>query len=200
MSPVVPGLCSFCPNRLKCTWFFIGKHLMELQDSAGYLGRSNHNHPWDWGQGPYEWCCSYHADFQLLFGLMLAERIFKHTDNLSCALQAPSPSAVEAQSVSKLCVSGLEDLRTDSNFDLLWDLVLSTQKSLGVSDPVIPQQCKRPPCYEEGTAQPHFLLSPISSFSSRYTLNFLMLPFKQTQIALTRKTMMCMQKVGRLWF
>ena len=35
--------------------------------------------------------------FDFLFGLMLAERILKHTDNLSRTLQATSMSAVEAR-------------------------------------------------------------------------------------------------------
>ena len=77
-------------------------------------------------------------NFSFLFGLMLAERILKHTDNLSHTLQAASISAVEAQSISQMCISVLQDMRTDSNFTLFWDLVLSTQRSLGVNDPVLP--------------------------------------------------------------
>ena len=39
--------------------------------------------------------------FGFLFGLMLAERILKHTDNLSKTIQASSISAVEACSLSQ---------------------------------------------------------------------------------------------------
>ena len=38
--------------------------------------------------------------FDFLFGLILAERILKHTDNLSNTMQTSSMSAVEARSVS----------------------------------------------------------------------------------------------------
>ena len=43
-------------------------------------------------------------DFDFLFGLLLGERILKHTDNLSKTLQATAMSAVEAYSVAKLCI------------------------------------------------------------------------------------------------
>ena len=55
--------------------------------------------------------------FDFLFGLMLAERILKHTDNLSKTLQTSSMSAVEARSIAKSCVNVFEKIRTDSCFD-----------------------------------------------------------------------------------
>ena len=107
-------------------------------------------------------------NFSFLFGLMLAEQILKHTDNLSHTLQPASLSAVEAQSISQLCVSVLQDMRTDSNFSLFWDLVLSTQRSLGMNDPVFPRQRKWPPRYEEGAAQPYFPLDPKQFYKPIY--------------------------------
>ena len=168
MSPGVPGLRSFCPTR----WTVRGSSLESIRLNYETLQAT-----WDEAitivcetevKARINGVAAIMQTFNFLFGLMLAERILKHTDNLSCTLQAPSLSAVEARSLSKLCVMVLQDLRTDSNFDLFWDLVLSTQKSLGVSDPVLPRQRKRPPRYEEGTAQPYFSLSPKEYFKQIY--------------------------------
>ena len=53
------------------------------------------------------------------------------------------------------------------NFDLFWDLVISTQQSLGLSDPVLPRQRKRPPRYE-GTAQAFFPSDPKEFYKTIY--------------------------------
>jgi len=62
-------------------------------------------------------------NFDFLFGLILAERILKHTDNLSKTLQTSSMSAVEARSIAKSCVNVFEKIRTDSCFDQFWAVV-----------------------------------------------------------------------------
>ena len=49
--------------------------------------------------------------FNFLFGLMLAERILKHTDNLSKTLQYSVKSAVEAHSISQLSIAVLQKVR-----------------------------------------------------------------------------------------
>ena len=43
-------------------------------------------------------------DFDFLFGLLLGERILKHTDNLSKALKSALMSAVKACGVAQLCI------------------------------------------------------------------------------------------------
>jgi len=49
-------------------------------------------------------------DFDFLYGLLLGERILKHTDNLSKTLQATVISAIEAYSMAKLCMDVLRKL------------------------------------------------------------------------------------------
>ena len=94
-------------------------------------------------------------DFDFLFGLLLGERILKHTDNLSKTLQATAMSAVEAYSVVKLCIDVFKKIRTVDDFDLFWELAKTTQNSLEVKDPALPRARKRPRRYEDGAAEPH---------------------------------------------
>ena len=43
-------------------------------------------------------------EFDFLLGLMLAEHILKHTDNLSKTIHTTAMPAVEARGLSKLCI------------------------------------------------------------------------------------------------
>ena len=95
-------------------------------------------------------------DFDFLFGLLLGERILKHTDNLSKTLQATAMSAVEAYGVAKLCTDVFKKIRTDDNFDLFWELAKATQNSLEVHDPALPRARKCPRRYEDGAAEPYY--------------------------------------------
>ncbi len=93
--------------------------------------------------------------FDFLFGLMLAERVLKHTDNLSKTLQRSSMPAVEAHSLSHLCVAVFTKMRTDLCFDQFWSVVEQTRQTFDVSEPTLPRRRKRPRRYEDGTAEPY---------------------------------------------
>ena len=67
--------------------------------------------------------------FKFFFGLMQAERILKHTDNLSKTHQHSTISAVEAHSDSQLSMAVLQKMRTDLSFDQFWAIVQLTQQS-----------------------------------------------------------------------
>ena len=192
ISPGVPGLRSLCPTRwtvraasvesirlnyesLQATWEEAVTVVRDTEVKARING-----------------VASLMKTFNFLFGLMLAERILKHTDNLSRTLQATSMSAIEAQSISQLCVSVLRSFRTDVNFDLFWDLVISTQQSLGLSDPVLPRQRKRPHAMK---GQPkHFFQATRRSSTKPFILNLSMLQFRPSRIVLIRRISTSMQK------
>ena len=55
-------------------------------------------------------------EFDFPFGLVPAERILKHTDNLSKTIQATTMPAVEARGLSKLCIQVFEKMRTEDCF------------------------------------------------------------------------------------
>jgi len=56
-------------------------------------------------------------EFDFLFGLLLAERILKHTNNLSKAIQATVFPAVEAHNLSKFVHSSFSKIRSQDCFD-----------------------------------------------------------------------------------
>ena len=58
-------------------------------------------------------------DFDFLFCLMLAELVLRHCDNLSKMNQHSSMPAIEAHSLSELCIKVLQKMRNDRDFDLL---------------------------------------------------------------------------------
>ena len=155
LSPHAPGLRNLCPTRwtvralslesirvnyetLEATW----EEALAVARESEVKARING-------------VAAVMKTFGFLFGLMLAERILKHTDNLSKTIQASSISAVEACSLSQMCTAVFEKIRTDLCFDQFWGLVERTRESLNVCEPVLPRRRKRPRRYEDGTAEPY---------------------------------------------
>lgn len=68
--------------------------------------------------------------FDFLFGLVLAERLLQHTDNLSKTLQAPSLTASECQQVADLTSKTLSRMRNSEAFDVFWEKVQVLQKRI----------------------------------------------------------------------
>ena len=93
--------------------------------------------------------------FLYFFGLVLGERILKHTDNLTKSLQNPSLTASEVQQVAELTCQTLERIRTAEAFDLFWKNVMLLQKQKGVNEPVLPRMRKAPPRFEVGSGIGH---------------------------------------------
>lgn len=167
LSPQVPGLRNLCPTRwtvraaslesirlnyptLLATWEEAVDVVKQTEVKARISG-----------------VAAKMMEFSFLFSLMLAERLLKHCDNLSKTMQSTSMPAVEARRLSKLCVAVLEKIRGDSDFDLFWCLVLSTQKQLDVEEPVLQRRRKRPRRYEDGSAGSTFS-DPKSYYRSVY--------------------------------
>ena len=104
LTPQAPGIRNLCPTR----WTVCALSLESIRVNYSALEAS-----WD---EALEVCSksevkarltgvqSKMKNFDFMFGLLLGERIPKHTDNLSKTLQATAMSAVEAYSVAKLCI------------------------------------------------------------------------------------------------
>ena len=91
--------------------------------------------------------------FDFLFGFILAERMLKHTDNLSKTMQTSSMSAVEAHTISQTFITIFNKIRNDLFFDQFWAFVEIAWYSLHISEHTLPMQQKRPRCYEDGDAE-----------------------------------------------
>ena len=80
--------------------------------------------------------------FDFFYGVSLGQLILCHSDNLSRTLQRSDMSAAERQEVTRLTVTSLRSLRSESMFKLFWDKVTKIAASLGVTEPKLPRQRK----------------------------------------------------------
>ena len=78
--------------------------------------------------------------FDFLFGTMLGELVFKHSDNLSKTLQKETLSAAEGQECAALTVMTLQSLRSPEMFEIFWKKVNTTSKNLAVEHPSLPRR------------------------------------------------------------
>ena len=74
--------------------------------------------------------------FEFFFGLCLGQRLFMITDNLSKTLQSQSLSAVSGQNLANLTLKTLQQMRTDDNFKLFYELP--------VDEPILGRKRKAP--------------------------------------------------------
>ena len=168
MSPQVPGVRNLCPTRwtvraaslesirlnyetLDATWIESLQVVKESEVKARING-----------------VMSKMKEFNFLFGLMLAERILKHSDNLSKTIQATVMSAVEASQLSQLSIEVLQKMRTDDSYDHFWAQVNQMQSLLNVNEPLLPRQHKRPKRYEEGKAESYHAHDPKMHYRQIY--------------------------------
>ena len=63
----------------------------------------------------------YTLKFSYCFGIHSAHLILSHTDNLSQKLQAAQITAAHAQVVSRACVTTLESIRSENEFNSFWN-------------------------------------------------------------------------------
>ncbi len=95
----------------------------------------------------------YMNSFDFFYGLVLAELLLSHSDNLSKTLQSSSMSAAEGQRIAEMTVHTLQKIRDNESFDLFWQRVLLLVKENGVNDPELPRLRKRPRKYSNMTSE-----------------------------------------------
>ena len=93
------------------------------------------------------------STFEFFFGVIVGERILKHTDNLSKTLQHKDLSATEVQEVADLSVRTLERMRGEQTFELFWTMVQQLASKFDVGEPVLPRR-KAPRRLEIGLSEP----------------------------------------------
>ena len=69
--------------------------------------------------------------------------------------------ALEAHSLSELCIKVFQKMRIDHDFDLFWELVQHTKEQLHMNEPVLHRQRKRPRRYNDGVGEPFVFDSPM---------------------------------------
>ena len=106
--------------------------------------------------------------FDFLFGLVLAERLLQHTDNLSKTLQAPSLTASEGQKVADLTCKTLSRIQSTEAFDLFWEKVLILQREFGVNEASLPRKKKTPCRLEVGSGESFHHSTAKEFYSQQY--------------------------------
>ena len=100
--------------------------------------------------------------FAYFFGLVLGERILKHTDNRSKMLQNPSLTAFEGQDLAQLTLQTLQNIR--KAFDLFWQNIMLLKEQKGVCKPVLPRKRNAPARFEVGLSSGHHPETPKDMF------------------------------------
>ena len=86
----------------------------------------------------------YILKFSYCFGIHLAHLILSHTNNLSQTLQGNQMTAVDAQIVSRACVTTLESIRSGNEFNLFWSKVKQFAEKGKIDEPHLPRRKKHP--------------------------------------------------------
>ena len=91
--------------------------------------------------------------FGFFFGVMLSNKILRHSDNLSKTLEKDEMSAAEGQSVAEMTAKMLDGIKSDEAF---WKVTLIRREKLGIDDPILPRQRTLPVRYREGEPLPQY--------------------------------------------
>ena len=89
----------------------------------------------------------YTIKFCYWFCIHLAHLMLFHTDNLSQTLQGTQMTAVDAQVVFCACVTTLESVRSENEFNLYWNNVKQLAEKHKVDEPHLLRRKNTPNCY-----------------------------------------------------
>ena len=83
--------------------------------------------------------------FDYFFGLLLGERLFSHTDNLSATLQRKNMSAVESQQIASQTVEALNRIRSEESFNAFYENVRKKQSKIPeLAEPTLKRKANAP--------------------------------------------------------
>ena len=90
----------------------------------------------------------YTLKFSCCFNIHLAHLILSHTDNLSQTLQGTQMTAVNAQVISRACVTTLESIRFENEFNLFWNKVKQFAEEHKIDESHLPHRKNIPNRYD----------------------------------------------------
>ena len=108
------------------------------------------------------------STFEFFIGVVIGERILKHTDNLSKTLQHKDISATEGQEVANLSMQTLQRMRDEETFNLFWTMVQQLASKYDVGEPNLPRRRKVPRHLEVGSTEPEHPSSPKEYYKRIY--------------------------------
>ena len=120
-------------------------------------------------------CKNQMSTFHFFFGLRLGQRLFSITDNLSKALHSEKLSAVSSQNMASLTLKTLQNMRTQEDFELFFNLVTKQAQKLPVDEPHLKRKRKVPKYSilqyldgQETTNEAHHLVTVEDEFRQHY--------------------------------
>lgn len=168
LAPDSPGFRVLCPTR----WTVRGKSLKSILDNYAVL------------QEQFDLCLESRLEpdiksriigvkhqmstFEFFVGVVIGERVLKHTDNLSKTLQHKDLSANEGQEVADLSVKTLERMRDEQSFELFWTMVQELASKYDVGEPTLPRRRKAPRRLEIGLSDAEHPSSPQEHYRRIY--------------------------------
>ena len=102
--------------------------------------------------------------FDFFYGVSLGQLILRHSDNLSRTLQRVDISLAEGLEVTRLTVTTLRSLRSESMYKLFLEKVTKIAASLGVTEPKLPRRRKVPRRMEVGSVDTHSFPSTMEDY------------------------------------
>ena len=108
---------------------------------------------WDWSlqncscsemKGRIQGIKVHSLKFSYYFGIHLAHMVLAHTDNLNQTLQGTQMTAIDVQVTSRACVTTLQSLRSEDEFNLFWAKVKQFATVHNVDAPSLPRRRNAP--------------------------------------------------------
>ena len=108
---------------------------------------------WDWSlqncscsemKGRIQGIKVHSLKFPYCFGIHLAHMVLTHTDNLNQTLQGTQMTAIDAQVISRACVTTRQSLRSEHEFNLFWAKVKQFATAHNVDAPSLPRRRNAP--------------------------------------------------------
>ena len=106
------------------------------------------------------------TQFEYFFGLILDQRLFSISDNLSKTLQKTKIFAIQGQRLAKMTKRTIQGMRTDSDFKAFYALIL--QRKNAVSDPKLPRKHAPPKNVHDGKSE-QYHAPPLPTAEDQYS-------------------------------
>lgn len=166
----VPGLAQFSATRwtVRATCFKrIFENYQALQDTwCEVLEQSNLSTEI---KARVKSCQTQMQKFDYFFGILLGERLFAHTDNLSRTLQGTSMSAAISMRLAKQTIETLQRIRDTKSFDAFFESVLAKKKQIPqIGQPLLKRKQQVPARFAVGNAPAEHPSTPRDRYRPMY--------------------------------
>ena len=80
--------------------------------------------------------------FNYLYGVTILQLVWRHSDNLSKALQKSSLTSCQGKKIADLTLQTINPLQSESEFELLWQKTVPQSEVLEITQSSLPRKRK----------------------------------------------------------